>query len=223
MRALVWIVIVATVLVAGGLVVDGLARASAEDRIASEIQGSMPGVDEEPDVTVAGFPFLTQLAGGRLESIEARADEATVEGLRMEDVRLRLRGVSTSAPYSAETAEMTALVRPDAVMEVLPVDLELEARDDELLASTTVFGLPLEVVLEPHAAGRDVEVDVTGFILAGARVDASDLPGNFGDELTGLRFPIEALPEGMELTEVSVGPGGIEIRAEGQELTLPEQ
>jgi len=168
MRAMVWIVVVLTVLLAGAFVADGVLRQQTEERIATEVAAGIPGVEQPPAVSIGGFPFLTQLMAGRLASVHVTAPTATVDGLRLDDVVVELTGVATQAPFTAEHAVMTAMASADAVQAVLSVELDLSIRDGSLVASTTVLGLPLDVVLAPRAAGREVEVDVTGFVLAGA-------------------------------------------------------
>src|SRR5665647_1550136 len=191
MRAMVWIVVVLTVLLAGAVVADGVLRQQTEERIATEMAAGIPGVEQPPAVSIGGFPFLTQLMAGRLGSVHVTAPTATVDGLRLDDVEA-----------------------------VLSVELDLSVRDGSLVASTTVLGLPLDVVLAPRAAGREVEVDVTGFVLAGASVQSADLPAGIADQLQGIRFAVEGLPAGMTLTQVDVTPGGLRLSAEGRDLAL---
>src|SRR5665648_425899 len=148
------------------------------------------------------------------------AGAVVADGLRLDDVVVELTGVATEAPFTAEHAVMTAITSADAVEAVLSVELDLSVRDGSLVASTTVLGLPLDVVLAPRAAGREVEVDVTGFVLAGASVQSADLPAGIADQLQGIRFAVEGLPAGMTLTQVDVTPGGLRLSAEGRDLAL---
>jgi len=218
-RRVVWIVAGVAALVVGAAVVDSLVRMQTEDRIASEVT-AIPGIETEPGVTIGGFPFLTQLAAGSLQRVRLTAPTATVEGLLLEDVVVELTGVLTEEPYTASDATMTARTTADAVEEVLTVELDLEVRDDVLVATTDVLGLPLDVVLLPQAAGRDVQVDVTGFRLAGLGVSADALPADLMATLQGLRFSLDGLPVGMTLTEVEVADGALSLRAEGADLDL---
>jgi hypothetical protein len=220
MRAMIRIVVVLTVLLAGAVVADGVVRRQTEARIATATAAGIPGVEQPPAVSIGGFPFLTQLMAGRLSSVHLTAPTATVEGLRLDDVVVELTGVTTEAPYTAEGAVMTAMISPEAVQAVLSVELDLSVRDGSLVASTTVLGLPLDVVLAPRAAGQEVEVDVTGFVLAGASVRSADLPGSIADQLQGIRFAVAGLPAGMALTAVDVTPDGLRLSAEGRDLAL---
>jgi hypothetical protein len=218
MRGLIWTVIVLTVIIGGATVADGLARSIAQDQVAAEIDQALPGIQGSPEVTIGGFPFLTQVAAGRLTTVEITADQATVEGLRLEDVVVVLDGVTTRQPFVAERGTMTALVRAEEIGRTMSLDLSM--RDGELVASMSVLGLPLDVRFEARPAGRDVEVDVTGFVLAGASVDAEGLPAALTAQLQGLAFPVPGLPQGMALTAVTATAEGLVLTAQGSDLPL---
>lgn len=221
MRRLVWTLVVLAVVAGGAYLADTLLRREAEDRVAAEVQQAIPGVEQAPEVTIEGFPFLTQVAAGELQSVRLTAPAATVEGLRLEDVVVRLHGVGTEAPYTARTAEMTALVTPDAAEAALGLaDLDLEVRDGELLATASVLGLPLDVAMTATAAGHEIVVDVEAFLLGGFRVESTELPADLTAQLQGLRFAISGLPADMSLTGVTVVDDGLELAAAGSNLTL---
>lgn len=219
MRRLVWTVVVLALVGGGAVATDSVLRGQAEDRIATEVT-AIPGVQTSPEVTIGGFPFLTQLAGGSLDAVRVTAATATVDGLRLDDVAVDLSQVLTESPYTASRAVLTATTTPDAVEDVLAVDLDLAVRDGLLVAGTTVAGLPLDVVLEARAAGREVVIDITGLVLAGVSVSAGDLPADVTAALQGLRFGLDGLPVGMTLTEVSVLGDALLLRAEGTDLDL---
>lgn len=221
MRRLVWVLVVLAVLAGGAYLADTLLRREAEDRVAAEVQQAIPGVEQAPDVTIEGFPFLTQVAGGELESVRLTAPAATVEGLRLEDVVVRLHGVGTQSPYTARTAEMTALVTPEAAEDALGLaDLDLQVRDGELLATASVLGLPLDVAMTATAADHDIVVDVEAFLLGGFRVESTELPADLTAQLQGLRFRVSGLPTDMSLTGVTVVEDGMEVSAAGTDLTF---
>ena len=221
MRRLVSTLVVLAVVAGGAYLADTLLRAQAEGQIAAEVQQAIPGVEQPPDVTIEGFPFLMQVAAGELESVRLTAPTATVEGLRLEDVVVRLHGVGTQSPYTAATAELTALVTPEAAEDALGLaDLDLEVRDGELIATASVLGLPLDVAMTATAADHDVVVDVEAFLLGGFRVESTELPREITEQLQGLRFAITGLPANMSLTGVTVVEDGLELEAAGHDLTF---
>lgn len=219
-RGVVAGVVVVGLLAGGAVVADRVLHAEAEQRIAAELQAEIPGLATEPDVTVHGFPFLTQVLAGELGTVDVTAPEATVQDVVLQDVDVRLEQVSTSRPTTAGSARMTAYAPLDQLTAALDLPLDLAIEGDRLVASTELLGLPLEVLLLPAAGGDAVVVDVDGLRLAGATVSAADLPAALTEQLEGLEVPLDGLPEGLELTELTLDEGGAHLVAEGSDVVL---
>ena len=222
-RAVVATVVVVGVLAGAAAVADRVLHEQTEQRLATELRDQIPGLDAEPDVTIEGFPFLTQVLAGELGQVDVSAPEATVEGLLLEDVEVRLNEVSTDRPNVAGRAHMTAFTSLDSMAAALDLPLDLTIDGEHLVATTELLGLPVEVLLLPTAGGQEVLIDIDAFRIGGATVSAADLPSGFTDQLQGLSFPIEGLPEGLELTEVTLEPDGAQLVAEGTDVVLEAQ
>lgn len=221
-RGVVGTVLVVGALVGGAVVADGVARDRAEARLATELQSRIPGLDAEPDVTIGGVPFLTQLLGGELDDVHVAAPVAVLEGLALQDVDVRLAGVSTDEPTTVREMTMTGLARTEDLSAVLDIGTDLRVEGEHLVASFEVLRATVDVVLSPTAAGRSIEVDVVELRALGGSVDPGDVPG-LGDRFDGLTIPVEQLPEGLELTRLTVVPEGVRIDAAGADVTLPTQ
>lgn len=218
-RGVLWSVVVVGVLVGGAAIADGVVRERTEERLATDLQAGIEGLDA-PTVTIDGFPFLTQVLAGELSHVTVTAPTATIDGLRLEDIDVRLTGVSTDRPTTARTARLTARVPVADLDEVLVLPVDLTVDGDALVTSVTVLGLALDVFLDPRPAGRAIEVDVTGLSLGGVSVSADELPTALRDQLQGLRVPIDGLPEGLELTDVTVAPDGVHLTAQGTDVVV---
>ena len=219
-RAVVWSVVVVGVLAGGAAVADGVVRERTQETLSTRLQTGIDGLDSAPDVTIAGFPFLTQVLAGELDDVTVTAPTATLDGLRLQQVDVRLTGVSTGQPTVARTARLTALASVADIEESLAVPVDLAIQGDALITSVTVLGLALDVVLDPRPAGRAIEIDVTGLSLAGMSVSTDELPAALRDQLTGLQIPVDGLPQGMELTEVEVQPDGVRLTAQGADIVF---
>ncbi|MDQ0775654.1 DUF2993 domain-containing protein [Streptomyces aurantiacus] len=117
MRALRILLIVIVVL--GGLFViaDRVAVGFAEDEAADRLKTN-EGLASKPDVSIKGFPFLTQVAGGELDEVEVGikdydADTSGTTGsvtgrapskIRIENLTAEMRGVAFSGDYSSAKA-----------------------------------------------------------------------------------------------------------------------
>jgi hypothetical protein len=220
-RGVVGTVVVVAVLAGGAVVADGIARDRTEDRLAGDIQQQIEGLETRPDVTIGGWPFLTQVVGGELDQVDITAEEAVLEGLTLQDVTVRLTGVSTDQPTTARTAELTGVAPVDRLGDVLDLPVELAAQDGALVASGDVLGIPLEITLLPSAAGREIAIEVERISAGGGAFDLGAIPGIEG-AFDGLTVPVEQLPEGLELTDVRVDGDVILLEAAGQDVVFEQ-
>ncbi len=78
-------------LLAVALIADRVAVICAQDRLARQIQDR--GFSVKPYVTIAGFPFLTQVAAGRLNKIMIRAAGKHLGPLEVRHLDLTLHGI----------------------------------------------------------------------------------------------------------------------------------
>lgn len=218
-RGVIVTVAVVAVLAGGAVVADGIARSSTEDRLAGDLQQQIAGLRTEPDVTIGGWPFLTQVVGGELDQVDIAAEEAVLEGLTLQDLTVRLTGVSTDQPTTARTAELSAVAPVERLGDVVDLPVELTTQDGVLVAAGDVLGIPLVIALLPTAAGREIAIDVQEITVGGGAFDLSGIPGleaAFGD----LTVPVDQLPEGLELTAVLVEGETIVLEAVGTDVVF---
>lgn len=220
-RAVIGTTAVVAVLVGGAAFADGVARETAESRLAEEAQQRIAGLDAPPDVSIGGWPFLTQVAGGRLDQVDITAEQAVLEGLTLEDVVVRLTGVSTDQPTTARSAEMSAVAPVSALPELIELDAELSTRDGLLLAQGELLGIPVEIALAPRAAGREIAIEVEEILVGGGAFDLSALPG-LDRAFEDLVVPVDQLPQGLELTAVRVEGDVVVIEAAGSDVVLEQ-
>lgn len=93
--------IVLVVLLVIGVVVDALARAFSE-RAAANVVGDALNLDEDPSIELGGFPFLFRLVGGNFTVVRMVVPSIEREGVRIEDVELRLHDVDFSIGKAVE-------------------------------------------------------------------------------------------------------------------------
>lgn len=218
-RVVVGLVVVGLV-VAGAAVADGFARERTQEQLATGLQSQIAGLDTAPDVTIGGFPFLTQVLAGELDDVHLSAPALTVEGLRLDDVDVLLTGVSTDQPTTARHATMSAFASLASIQDVLdlPVDLALEG--GMLVASGEFLGLTLEALLLPRPDGRAIGVDIDSLRIGGRTVSAEDLPAAVTDQFANLAIPVDGLPPGIELTAVELTPDGALLEAQGDDVVF---
>ncbi|CAL9529312.1 hypothetical protein SUDANB105_03987 [Streptomyces sp. enrichment culture] len=241
MRALRIVLIVVVIL--GGLFVaaDRLAVNFAEGEAADRLRTS-ENLAETPDVSINGFPFLTQVAGGELDDVEVGIDDyeaATGDGenIRIDDLTAHMKGVEFSGDYSSATAASatgTATIAYDELLkaakseptEVAPgVTARVVSLADGgkgkikvgLEAEVPVLGTQRLSVLSTVAVkGDTVEVRTDSLPeLAGL-----DLAEESVREITDFQQAIDDLPGGIRLDKVEAAPDGVEITVRGSNVQL---
>ncbi|MEV5824976.1 DUF2993 domain-containing protein [Spirillospora sp. NPDC052242] len=173
--------VVLLVLVVGGLIAaDRIGVRVAQDEIARQV-AAQEGLGRQPDVTIHGFPFLTQAVGGEYDHIEVLIGEYTEQDVTLSGVRVDMRGVR--APLSeianGNTANVTA--RTATASAVVPYSV-IEER-----APKEVEGIAPK--------GENLEVDLAGAVM-GVRLSGKAV------------VSLEATDEGIAVTPVSVAPDG---------------
>ncbi|WP_371579090.1 DUF2993 domain-containing protein [Streptomyces sp. NBC_01314] len=240
MRALRILVIVAVIL--GGLFViaDRVAVGFAEDEAAEQLKTS-EGLTSAPDVSIKGFPFLTQVASGELDDVEVGIEdyEASTgksgESIRIADLRASMRGVAFSSDYSSATADSATGSASIAYDELL------KAAKSE--PTQIVTGVTAQVVGLSDGGNGKVKVDIKVAVLGKSttypvlstvtvdgdtvKVHADNLPNLVVEaaegqvrSITDFEQKIDDLPGGIKLDKVEAAPDGVEITVRGSNVRL---
>ena len=221
------IVLLVIVLVLVGLFVaaDRIALGVAEDKAASALQSSQ-NLPHKPDVTVDGFPFLTQVLASKFGEIQVSADDVPVGNntLDIQRVSVDLHDVTVSNNYStvhANSATAQGRVAYDELSRVLKTPVR-EGDNGRLAAQPTV-----------HLLGQTFHGTIS------ARVNASSAHGiTFTDprvSVSGVQLPqvvarafvqvfertisLAGLPFHVRVTGAEVTSSGLVIRLAGRNLT----
>jgi hypothetical protein len=182
-------------------------------------------------VEIAGFPFLTQAVAGRYDDvrISLTADElGQPEGTRA-DIALHGVHVPLSSVLSGSVSQvpvdridgtatlsyalLSAQLGGDATVQREGGGLRI-TRTVELLGQT----LPLTAVGTVALDGNDLVVDVSN--ASGAGVDIPGVLVSRVSDLLDLRYPVPALPFGLQVTGVQPADDGVDVRIAAQDTVL---
>ncbi len=220
-RLLIAVVVLAVILVGADRVGDNLAERAAGDTIQTSQH-----LSSRPNVDIAGFPFLTQLAAGRFDKITITADDLPVgervHVLNVSRVRVVLRTVRVSRDFSrvqADTATATASVSYAELGKTLGVHVEY-ADNGRIKATKTV-----------SVAGQKFTASVTsrpeladGALSFGAtRInDAAQVGGAVASVLNhvfDLTIPLSAIPFKVRVTALRAERSGVVVQLRGTDLS----
>ncbi|MEV4920498.1 DUF2993 domain-containing protein [Streptomyces tirandamycinicus] len=227
MRALRILLITAVVL--GGLFVaaDRLLLDYAEQEAAEKVKARQ-GYSGTTEVSIAGFPFLTQVAGKELERVDVtvRGVEASAGGRRVviTEMSAALHQVRLGSGFSSATAATAT-----GTARISYADLAKVADEDVTLA----YGGngKVKVTGSVDVAGRTLTRGVVSTVsLVGGdtiRVRADEVPGegipvleNLIRRKTDFDREISGLPQGMTLEKVQAEEDGLVVTVSGRNVPL---
>lgn len=228
MRRLLAVVGVVVLVGVAFVVADRLVQATVEQRATEALPTSGLALSDDATVSLGGFPFLTQLATGRLRDASLTASSVEVDGVVLTDVVATASGVTTAAPHVAESVALTATAPESTLTDAveqsrlgqLGVDVTITVEAGEIVATTSLLGLPVVVVMAPEAAGDAIGVGIEEVRIAGFTVTVDDLPQAVRTALDQVRVPLEGLPAGLSVTEVEVVEDGLRLTATGTDVQV---
>lgn len=223
--------LVILILLIGGIVAaDRIGVRVAQDEIGKQVAAQYD-LGKRPDVTIHGFPFLTQAIGGDYDRIELALGDWTQQGVTVRDVKVEMRGVraplsdvvsGNSSQFGVRTATASAVVPYSVLKKQAPEQVQgLSARGSDLridLAGSLV-GIPLRgtavVSVKPTARGIAVTPVSIGSGGGGSLVPIQVLQR----QLTWT-VPLRNLPVGSRISKIEVAPQGLRIAATAQNIQL---
>jgi len=219
------VVIGAVVVVAGLFVADRVVASTVEKRSVQAIEQNLDGVVGTPTVDIGGFPFLTQVLAGSLDEVTGQVDGVTLEGIKATDVTIDATNVTTSTPYTAGTATISATLPTASINTIVADQTQLEIAvsvdGNALRATGKVLGVTLSANLVPRVQDGLLLVDVQNIAVGGLSVSVDSLPASIGNRLNDIEVPVGGLPEGLVLQQATVVDDGVRITASGTDVVIP--
>jgi LmeA-like phospholipid-binding len=211
--ALVILVIVLVVIDRAGLFI-------AERQISTRVQAAY-NLPAKPGVSIAGFPFLTQVASGNYQQIDVSIKASDTDGVRLQDINAKFTGVhaslslllgQNSGDITAAHASGTATIPFSQVQQRLPrgVTIGPDGGNQLTVAGATAFGAIRGTArLGVSSSG----ITITPERLTVAGLSSGALAGRFT-----FTIPVGALPLHLTISGVHVTRGGLVVDATGQNV-----
>jgi hypothetical protein len=207
------------------VVLDRLAVYFVQGKIASEIQDQ--GFSTKPDVSVKGFPFLTQVATRDLKDIEISSNRVKAGPVVIKSLDADMKNTKVDSSFSGGTVghldgsglisfgglsnTIGNLAGGGPLTSLLGSGLTLSsAGHNEIKAKVDLAVISGSAVLKV--------VRVSGTKLKVQLVSSHGLPSELTDELKNLTVPIPSLPLGLKIQSVSVTSAGISIHVIGNNV-----
>lgn len=217
-----WVVLVVVVVLAGLFVAaDRIALQWAEGKAASTLQSSQH-LAHEPDVSVHGFPFLTQLLSGRYPNVTISDSDVQVNsGLAIDHISVDLHDVTVSNNFSqvnAARANADALIGYDSLSRALRMRVAMAGDGRiEVHPRMVVGGRSFSAPVTARVRTADDAVRFTGVTVGGASVPrrvAEAFDKAFAENLS-----LAGLPFNVRLTGADVTAAGVVLHFVGKDLS----
>lgn len=210
---------------------DRVAAQVAARAVAAQAQAAAE-LSAEPEVTLGGFPFLTQALSGRYDRVEVRAEGVTTPDLTLRRLDATLSGVRVPLSAALSGSVDSAPVERIAARALVGFD-ELSRRSGDRRLVVSAAGEQVRVSGSVDVLGRTVSAAavsrvevVEGDVVVTAEsieVDGSPADDLLARALRGLldlRIPITGLPYGLQVSGVEVTADGVVVLATARATVL---
>ena len=211
------LIVILLILIAG----DRAANAYTEDQMASQVQSSL-ALSGKPQVTIQGFPFLTQLAARDFRTVDISASNETAGTggqLEIASLTATLHGMHIHGLKSATVDQFnaSALVTFTALGKAggIPQGITLSADGPNRVQAAISIG-PLSdtaVAQVTQSGAGQINVKI---------IDAGGIPLSVLGSASNFTISIPKLPAGVSIQSVSVTQQGLRIIASGHNTTLSQ-
>jgi LmeA-like phospholipid-binding len=198
---------------------DQVAKAYAQNRIATQIEHS--GLNAKPSVTIEGWPFLTQILSRDLKTVDISANNVTADSGKLPfSFTAKATGVHLNSSYSGATVDHItgqATLPFSSAASLFPiagVTLSADPADgpDAVKADAGIAGSVTGTVKQTSPS----KITITLNRASGIAAVFSQLSSN------AVVITIPQLPAGLVVKSVSVTSQGIVATASASNTTLTE-
>lgn len=236
-RVGVWLAVVFVVLVGLLVAVDRVGAYAAERTIAEKVSNEVEklGIESSsPDVTVGGFPFLTQVVDGKYERISILLRNVSANGITVPSLDVHASGVnaemdtlmSGEGSITADRVDGTATVGYTSIRALISQEgLELGEQDGKLRLRLPLTAGGQEITAIGVGEVR-VSAGTIGLVVTEIRAEGVDLPPQAQRILDGyksrlsVRIALPPLPFGLKIEGVQVRPEGLAVTASARSVPL---
>ena len=209
------IVAIVVALLAALLIADRVALVYATNRLATEIEGR--GFPAKPQVSIAGFPFLTQMAAKRLDKVMVSAAGKKLGPVEVKRLEVTLYGIRVSSNYRVRTAAElsgTALIGFAGLAGVAGLPGFTVAADGPRQVKVTVgpgHGIATATARVTPAGPGGIRLVV---------ISAGGIPIAALASLRDIKVPLPGLPMGTTIQDVSVTGQGVLVHLAGRNVSF---
>lgn len=206
---------------------DFAAKAFAQSKIATQIQKQ--GFPTKPSVSIAGFPFLTQVISHNLQQITISSSNIPAGPITITSLSAVLDGVHVNSGFSGGTVSR---LHGMAFISFRSLSGALKSQGGGI-AGAFVGGSSLKLTpVGNNEVRASLNLVITtasatwqisrpsGHEINARLVSSNGLPSSLLSSVSNINIPLSALPMGLELQSITVATNGITAKLTGQSLSF---
>jgi LmeA-like phospholipid-binding len=203
---------------------DFIAKAVAENVLASQIKSH--GFPKKPNVSIQGFPFLTQVIARDIDTIDISANNVTTGPVTITSITAVLHGVHIDSSFHGATVDRlngTVFISFPDIAHALAAEGGLgpalggagltitSAGRHDIQASLGILGFGVSATWRISRHGHDIEARL---------VTNNGLPSSVVKMARDIKVPLPPLPLQLTIRKVTVTPHGITGHLYGRNLSF---
>jgi hypothetical protein len=199
------------------VIVDRVAVRYADNQFATQIQKQ--GFSSKPDVSIEGFPFLTQVAARNFDNVHITATDEKTGPVTIDNINATLKGIKLNSGFNSGTVSSvngTGLITfgslAKAGSSVAGVaNLKIAMINSHVAKITaTVAGL--------FTGSGKAEITRTGNKIHVRLISAGGIPTSLLGGLGNFTIPLPSLPMGMTVKSITLTAAGVLVHITGRNL-----
>ena len=214
-RRWLYLVIALAVLVAVLVIADRAAAAYAENRMAGQLVSN--GFSSKPQVSIDGFPFLTQVISRDLRQVTISNGLVTKGPIEIKNIDVTLRGVHIDSSYSGGTADHVSGSALITFGDLLGAGGGPSVTVTSVDGDEVNFNVDLDVV-SGSATARITQVGTNKIRVQ--VISAEGLPVSLLGSLADFTVTVPALPLNMTVQKVQVSGQGVQVQVTGDDVAF---
>jgi hypothetical protein len=203
---------------------DFIAKSFAQNKLASEIQ--QHGFPKKPSVSIAGFPFLTQVISHNLKQVNISSQNIPEGPVNISQVSAVMKGIHLGSGFTSGTVSQ---VHGSVLVTFSSLARTLNSQIGPLGALVGSSGLTLSA-----ASSDEVKATLDLLVASGSAtwrisrisgqefnarlVGSSGVPSSLLGSISSFNIRIPQLPLGMKIDSVRITPAGVVGSISGHNL-----
>jgi hypothetical protein len=199
------------------VIVDRVAVRYADNQFATQIQKQ--GFSSKPDVSIEGFPFLTQVAARNFDNVHITATDEKTGPVTIDNINATLKGIKLNSGFNSGTVSSvdgTGLITFGSLAKAGSsaagvANLKIAMINSHVAKITaTVAGL--------FTGSGKAEITQTGNKIHVRLISAGGIPTSLLGGLGSFTIPLPSLPMGMTLKSITLTAAGVLVHITGRNL-----